>query len=184
MTRFKDAIPAFLVAMGGATLAWLGIRVNILWPIGIVGALLLFGGGSYVWAKRCLPESPERAVTFFERSIVLDLTIGAAFAGGLVWLGVTLEPVEKAPVENSKLLAATFGALSGLVTALFIKGADTADDWVAERVEAAFRKAYATRFETNTPPWRALKEPDFDNESGWGPAARRSRARAIRAGLT
>jgi hypothetical protein len=164
--------------------AWLGFNVSPFLPAAIIAFVLLVGAVAFAFGKQSLPDDPIRAVTLLEWSVLLDYALGTVASSVLVWLGVQLEPSEDASTDSKKLLAATFGAISGLLTALFIKGAEEADEgWVGSRIAKRFRLAYAGRFEPGSAPWRAIHEPDFAGESGWGKAARRVRAAYVLRGL-
>jgi len=116
---------------GGVLAAWAGVTYNFWLPAGVALALLLGGLTALVLGRQSLPDDPERAIAFFECSLLTDLTLGAAFSACLIWLAVQLEPGKEASVESSKLLAAALGALSGFLTTLFIEGARDADEgWV------------------------------------------------------
>jgi hypothetical protein len=184
MSRLRKALPALVVAGAGVLLAWLWATSTVYLSVG--GLLVVLAGGvvSAVLGRYSLPDKPTRAGTLLEWSVLIDVALGIAAAGLIVWLGVWLEPSSEASLETKKMLAAGFGALSAFLTTTFIKGAEDPDEgWVGGRVEKAFGVAYVGRFRPGSTPWRALKEPEFAGESRWGKVARRTRARMIEESL-
>lgn len=179
------AAPALLVAAAGVALAWLAFRVALWIPAALVAVVIAVGTGQFWRGKRRLPEDPVGAVKLMEWFVLVPGTVVAVVSGVLIGSGVFLEPAANASVETKKLLAATSAAVGGFLTAAFVKSAEDADaEWVGEVVKAEFVKAYATRFAPGSNGAKALTSNISKGISGWGRAARRLRAEAIKAALT
>jgi len=161
-------------------------------PLLILGIGIAIGYISDWYGRRQLPNHPVEAVQNMERWITVPVCVAAIVAGGLIVLGVFLEPGQDASVQTKKLSAALAAAIAGFGTAAFIKSADEADkNWIANRIKTAFHEKYRLQG-SDTPPKDSVKYLQQDSDAllwvhaehvggieGWERDARRKRAEEL-----
>lgn len=146
MTKLLLAFPAFVIAVMGIALAMIWFVVG--WErvlltavvIAIVGWLI-----DLLARKFVIANYPVLAVWMMEFWVLCPGAVAAVAAALLIILNVSLKPGEAAgmPAEQKELLSAVLTALTGLLTAAFIKSADDADsNWIAPHVRDSFYAKY------------------------------------------
>jgi hypothetical protein len=196
--KLISAGTSFLIALGGVLVAVLWFISGPWLVIAPLIGLAVLGYGCDAYARgRLLPEHPVTALRLMEYWVLLPGTLAALVSGLLIVLGVWWEPIEKATVEEKKLLAALVGAVSTFLTTAFVKAAEESDaKWVGEHVRKTFhlryrRDAPATAhepgicyFEAGSPGERWVYSDAYGGVSGWGWSARHTRAARIGERLT
>ncbi|MEX2203817.1 MAG: hypothetical protein WD965_06990 [Actinomycetota bacterium] len=183
MDRFRDALPAFLVGIGGLCLAWLYFAADWVAPVGLVALAVAGGVICYFVGRSRLPQYPAGAVTWLSYWVLVPGAIAAAAAAIIIIIGVKWEPEETWSVESKKFSAAALAAVTTLLTTLYVKGADDADEgWTGAKV----KKLFQTTYKDFAPPLsedarNAVFSEGWHGMTGWGREARKERAKVVEA---
>jgi hypothetical protein len=173
------ALPALLVGLAGAGLAWVALKVNVV--IALVAAVGFAGlGGIFIALARFqLYRSPPRtksAVTWLGWGVLAPASIAAAIGAVLVWLAVDRTKT-KLP-EDAALITAVVTAATTFFTASFVEWTKDADgNMVANWTESMFENRFLNTFVAGSESeLAALGDPLY---GGWDSAARHERAKVI-----
>ncbi|VAW09617.1 hypothetical protein MNBD_ACTINO02-2825, partial [hydrothermal vent metagenome] len=105
----------------------------------------------------------------------------ALAAGFLLWFAVASEVPKEASALTQKSVAALAAAVTTAVTAVFIKGAEEADEtWIATKMRSAFRAAYDdTKYDLRADA--TTRNMVFAGDQGWSRDERKKIADAVQA---
>lgn len=184
MAGLFKALPALLVAVAGVGLAWLGYEAHWAMSAVLVFSIVVIAEAIYRSGRAAVRSSPVSAIPRIEARILVFGAIAAGASALLIFVGVEFEPDKQASEQTKQLLAASAGALTAFITALWVKNAEEADEeWISSTVRADFHREFADVFPNDSPGANAVFAGDFGGESGWGREARRVRAEAVAGAL-
>ncbi len=180
-------VPAAIVALVGVAVAWAWYQAFLIAAIA-VGALILIAIGAWLARRRGASlvrgesRDPVGAVPLLEAGAAVDLAAGALASAILIVAAVWLasQTPQGTPEVQKQLLTAAAGAITALITAAFVKNVDDPRALLANPVESEFRSAYDGCYPNGSTEWRAVYDPNFEGDEGWGAGtARRKRAQAL-----
>lgn len=195
--KMYSAIVCLVSAGLGVVAAWLWFNQHRFAMVTMF--VVLFGAAQACdsYARSLLAKYPERAALWLEFWVLLPVALAGVLSGVLILLTVYLEPKEYATVVQKKLLAATMGAVSGVVTTLAIKSLEGADsDLVGSHIKKAFQSIFQRVADVRKPKSgvvylapdsyseRLVFSDTFKGISGWGWKSRRRRAAELSQHLT
>jgi hypothetical protein len=184
---FTKGLPAAIAGILGVIAAWAWFQGPV---FGMGAGVLLVAVAAYGWlgrrrGKALLSGSnrdPVAAMPLLEQWRAFPLAGGALGAGVLVVLAVALAGLTPSgtPDEQKQLITAAFGVVTALITASLVKGLEDFTALVAEPIRDDFQASYKGCFKPGTNEWRAIYDPNFGGEEGWGSGTvRRARAVAV-----
>ena len=178
--RIPSVLLVALSAGVGIGMAWLGFTTIWLIPIALLGLSALVAWALFRAGKARTKTDPQSAVRLMSVRLALGLLLAGGASALIIAISVWLGAPEKASAQTKELLTASVAALTALITAIFIKDAETADEaWVAKPVADAFQEAFKGEFDGGSRGQLAVFGGNFEGHDGWGYEARRARARAI-----
>jgi hypothetical protein len=195
--RLLLAGPAFFVAILGVALALAARSLGLVAALAVILAALVGGWIADIGAKRSLPARPRTAIVLFTLWSICPGIMAATFIAILIYLNATLDPVDIGMTGLDKeMLKTSVAAVSALLTALFIKFMDDADEkLIGEHVRNAFYASFRDSNDSDIPAGAypvilgqsPLEAPVFDTDykelPGWSASARWARAKAVAAGM-
>jgi hypothetical protein len=196
MTDWGKVYSALLYAgfsIAGAAIAYLYFH-GMVWIAVLIVALAIAVGHfvGNVAAQRLLPEHPRAAMWCLELWVLAPGSFAALAAAAVIVVSVALNAPDHASADQTKTLDAVSGALAALITTIFLKVFEDADDdVVGARVEAVFQ-AHFKRYEPGASAHsRVARFPEGSDAerlvysksgaiTGWGLRDRHKRARKLK----
>jgi hypothetical protein len=116
----------------------------------------------YRSGRATIRRSPVSSIPRLESRILVFAAIASGAAALIIFVGIEFEPDKNATVQTKKLLAATAGAVTACITALWIKKSETADEeWIASGIKADFQREFLSVFENDSTGANAVFAEDF-----------------------
>ncbi|MEA2276416.1 MAG: hypothetical protein QOC78_1376 [Solirubrobacteraceae bacterium] len=186
-------LQALLIGLAGVGLASLWFNHHRL-----IGAAAVVGGIVLGWAidacgNNRLPGHPVFALHLLEGWLLIPLALAAAAAAAVVIVTVELTVPDSAATTTKELIGGASTGITTFLTAGFIAWtSDDDDSTLADHVEERFQAHY-TRGATTTNGMRGFRANSagerwvfseaYGGIDGWGRAARKTRAKGIKAEL-
>ena len=147
-----SAVLYALFSIAGAGVAYLYFHGSV--ALGLVSVVTAIAVGVVVGnvvAQRALPDHPVTAMVLLEFWVLAPGGFATLAAALVIVVSVSLNAPASASVQDSKMLAALAGGLTALITAIFLKVFEDADDdVVGSRVKGVFERHYK-RYEEGVP---------------------------------
>ena len=186
MSRLLKFVPPLLVSIGGvaAAILWFYVWKPLAFLPSVV-ALLLGFGLDRVAQRKLDADDPVAATKWIYGWAFVPFAIAVAAAGAVIIVAVRLDPGDKPPVERKEVFSAAATAIGTFLVAMFVKGADEADEtWVGARFKKKFQARFRGRFPRQAGQAASLGEVAVESEQdlgfqGWGAAARKQRAQIV-----
>ncbi|HZX04299.1 hypothetical protein [Kribbella sp.] len=173
---------ALFVAVLGAWWAWLWFTGDGQWAVLVaLGALVL--GLLIDYAGRKMPQStPYLAINLMEWWIIVPMVLAAVAAATAIVLTVDLVAPDTASPETKQTVAALATAVTAFLASGFVDwAADGSDSRVSERIRDHFYERYRSSFKDGSLADLYVYSANYAGADGWGRAARRIRAKGIKA---
>ncbi len=181
MSAMLKALPGLIAAIAGVGLAWLAYQtsVSLAVPIVVTAAVMLIGFVSRRVGQTQLRKNPNGALPLLEGWSLTLLAVPAIAVAASIVVAVWLaqQTPEGTPADTKQVLTASAAAVTGFLSAAFIKAFDDFDGVLGGGIAKDFLNAFEPcNFATSSEEYRAVYADTVAGASGWGFAARRKRA--------
>jgi hypothetical protein len=194
MSKFLEAVPAFLVALAGLGLACMWLWIG--WIPTLMLAFFFVVLGFIIDAvgrKHLLPGQPIQATWAMEFWALCPGALAALAVATIIVLNARYKPTDPSlSAETKELISGLLAAFAALLGAGLVKAAESADkNWMAPHIKKAFERRFkqADQIKSTDSDCIAVEPKSalacwvfyevWEGVSGWEFKSRHKRARGI-----